>query len=76
MAYKLVAAQHLNRYRFSLQFADGKSCQCDLEPLLANHLQIDDLGTMHIDPEWGCLEFLQGRVDIAPATLYRFASPA
>jgi hypothetical protein len=26
-----------------------------------------------IDPDWGCLEFNHGQVDIEPQTLYRFA---
>jgi hypothetical protein len=31
------------------------------------------LNTGEIDPEWGCLQFQQGSVDIEPSTLYRYA---
>ncbi len=33
---------------------------------------MDALNTAHIAPEWRCLEFLNGHVDIDPKTLYRY----
>jgi hypothetical protein len=33
---------------------------------------MDALHTAHIDPKWGCLELLNGQVDIDPKALYRY----
>jgi len=41
--------------------------------LIGKHVSLDQLNTAHIDPEWGCLEFNAGFVDIEPKTLYQFA---
>jgi hypothetical protein len=42
--------------------------------LVGQHVSHDALNTPRIDPEWGCLEFNDGQVDVEPKTLYRFAT--
>ena len=62
-----------NGFIFSLTFANGESADVDLQPLIGEHVPEKDLASARIDPDWGCLEFCGGTVDIAPETLYRFA---
>ena len=70
---KLQRIEHQEAYRFSLTFADGRHREVDLQELIGQHVTLADVQTAHIDPEWGCLEFLNGQVDIEPKTLYRYA---
>lgn len=67
--------QHEN-YRFLLRFDNGEVAEADLQELIGAYVNLDQLGTACIDPEWGCLAFNQGRVDIDPQTLYKFAMAA
>jgi hypothetical protein len=60
-------------FTFSLTFANGDSADVDLQSLIGEHVSEKDLASARIDPDWGCLEFCGGTVDIAPETLYRFA---
>lgn len=61
-------------YHFLLTFENGEVKEADLADLIAQHVPLDILVTARIDPEWGCLEFNGGRVDIEPKTLYQFAN--
>jgi hypothetical protein len=61
-------------FEFVLTFADGETIRVDLQPLIEAHVSEEDLASARIDPDWGCLEFRNGAVDIDPTTLYRFAS--
>ncbi|VFM96747.1 MAG: Protein of unknown function (DUF2442) [Candidatus Kentron sp. G] len=61
-------------FTFSLLFADGKTILADLQPLIGAHISEQDLASARIDPDWGCLEFCNGAVDIDPVTLYRYAA--
>ena len=70
---KLQRIEHQETYRFSLTFADGRHREVDLQELIGQHVTLADVQTAHIDPEWGCLEFLNGQVDIETKTLYRYA---
>ena len=65
---------HLDAYRFLLAFENGVVKETDLIDLIGHHVSLDCLNTAHIDPEWGCLEFNGGQVDIEPKTLYQFAT--
>ena len=65
--------QQQNGYIFLLSFENGKTQQTDLTELIAHHVSIDDLKTARINPEWKCLEFKDGMVDIEPKTLYQYA---
>jgi hypothetical protein len=70
---KLKHFKQLDRYRFILTFENCETIEVNLQELIGQHVAVDLLNTAHIDPEWGCLEFLDGKVDIEPKTLYRFA---
>lgn len=71
---KLHAFKHQNDYVFALQFANQYYTEVDLAPLLQNYVEPSAIDTAQIDPEWGCLMFKDGMVDIEPKTLYRFAT--
>ena len=73
---KLTHFQHQEAYRFVLTFENGEVKEADLQELIGQHVAVDSLPTARIDAEWGCLEFLNGRVDIEPKTLYRYACAA
>ena len=70
---KLKHFKQLDLYRFVLTFENGEIIEADLQDLIGQHVASELLHTAHIDPEWGCLEFLGGKVDIEPKTLYRYA---
>ncbi len=69
---KLLHIEQCEEYRFVLTFENGEVREADLLGLIGQHVPADSLHTARIDPEWGCLEFLNGRVDIEPKTLYRY----
>ena len=73
---KLTHSEHQEAYRFVLTFENGEVREADLQNLIGQHVAVDSLLTAHIDAEWGCLEFLNGRVDIEPKTLYRYVCAA
>jgi hypothetical protein len=73
---KLRHVEQCEEYRFILSFENGETREADLQALIGQHLPIEGLRTAHIDKEWGCLEFLDGRIDIEPKTLYRYACSA
>lgn len=60
-------------YIFSLRFANGECARADLRALIGAAVSEEHLASARIDPDWGCLEFCAGAVDISPATLYRYA---
>lgn len=68
---KLTSFEHRQGYCFRLTFENGETQEADLHGLIGKYVSPDDLNTARIDPEWGCLEFKQGMVDIEPKTLYR-----
>lgn len=69
---KLKNIEHCQGYRFALTFANGVVKEVDLQELIGQHVPLEALDTARIDPEWGCLEFKAGAVDIEPKTLYRY----
>jgi hypothetical protein len=60
-------------FQFSLTFVNGRTLQVNIQPLLGAYLSEQELTSARIDPDWGCLEFCDGAVDIEPMTLYRYA---
>ncbi len=70
---KLIKFEHLTHYRFRLYFENGEIKSTDLQPLIGAYVPETLLSSAQIDPDWGCLEFSQGQVDIEPKTLYQFA---
>ncbi len=71
---KLKKFEHLDGYRFKLEFVNGEIKVVDLTDLIAKHIGWEDLSSACIDPEWGCLQFKNGNADIEPKTLYKFAA--
>ncbi len=71
---KLRSFEHKDQYTFLLEFVDHTRFEVDLFPLLAAYVEPSAIETAQIDPEWGCLMFKEGMVDIEPKTLYQFAS--
>lgn len=71
---KLQEFKQINGYIFYLKFDDGLSKEVDLENLLKNKISPEALATARIDKDWGCLEFLNSRVDIEPKTLYKYVT--
>jgi hypothetical protein len=69
---KLVEFSYLESHCFQLSFEDGSVLEADLSELLRKHLPLNQIHSARIDPDWGCLEFNEGRVDITPQTLLRF----
>ena len=72
---KLKDFQQRDGYRFVLTFENGEVRQADLTDLIGDHVEPEALATARVDPDWGCLEFKGGMVDIEPKTLYRYARP-
>jgi hypothetical protein len=71
---KLQSFEHKNNYVFALQFTDHSQVEVDLAPLLQAYVEPAAVASARIDPEWGCLMFKDGMVDIEPKTLYKFAT--
>jgi hypothetical protein len=70
---KLIKFKRQVDYQFTLTFENGEIKEIDLKGLIGQYVDINTLNTVHIDSEWGCLEFKGGMVDIEPKTLYRYA---
>lgn len=70
---KLKHFQHRQGYCFVLNFENGEMKEVDLQALIGAYVVAAAVHTARIDPEWGCLEFNSGAVDIEPKTLYQFA---
>lgn len=70
---KLVNFKYQQNYIFILTFENGESIKTDLKNLLEKHIDINNLNTAQLNKDWGCLEFNNGKVDIDPKTLYRYA---
>lgn len=71
---KLKYFEYIEAYTFDLKFEDGRTWRADLRDLIGREVPLEYFNTARIDPDWGCLEFVDGKVDIEPKTLYRFAS--
>jgi hypothetical protein len=71
---KLIDCKQKKDYIFLLTFQNGEVKETDMKDLIVKFVTLDDLHTAKVNPEWGCLEFLSGNVDIEPKTLYKYAS--
>lgn len=71
---KLESFKHKTDYVFTLSFSNQNPIEVDLSPLIKLHVKPSALSTAQIDPEWGCLMFNDGMIDIEPKTLYSFAT--
>ena len=70
---KLVNFKYQQAYIFILTFENGESKETDLKNVLEKYADVNNLNTAKLNKDWGCLEFNDGRVDINPKTLYRYA---
>ena len=70
---KLIKFTHQIGYQFTLFFENGENKESNLKELIGKHVNIEQIKTAQINPEWGCLEFNEGKVDIEPQTLYKYA---
>lgn len=73
---KLKSFEYQGAYQFLLTFENGEIITADLQSLIGQYIGLDSLPTAHLDADWGCLEFLNGQVDIEPKTLYRYVHTA
>ncbi len=71
---KLKQFTQQDAYHFRLIFENGDIREADLKPLIGDYVAPEALNTAHLDTEWGCLEFINGSVDIEPKTLYAYAN--
>lgn len=71
---KLVSFKHQQGYLFTLTFENGEIKDADLKILIEKYVSPNNLNTAQVNPEWGCLEFNNGVVDIEPKTLYYYAT--
>jgi len=69
---KLLKFDPLGNYKFRFHFENGETIESNLQSLLVKKVTRDQLHTARIDPDWKCLEFDGGMIDIAPRTLYEF----
>ncbi len=69
---KLQSFKNLN-FEFSLVFSNGEMFVVNLKALLEGYISEADLASARLDSDWGCLEFLNGTVDIDPTILYCYA---
>jgi hypothetical protein len=70
---KLKEIEYKKDYFFLLKFENGEVENTNLKTLISSYVEPKDLGTAHINSEWGCLEFKNGAVDIEPKTLYQYS---
>ena len=71
---KLTAFNYLGDYKFKLQFENGDVKEADLKELIASKVSLKQVRTARLDPDWKCLEFNNGMVDIEPKTLFNFCN--
>ena len=80
MYWDITSAEHEAEYRIRVRFRDGKSGVVDLKPLIDKGgvfsalREIDAFRAFSIDPEWHVLSWEDGRLDVAPETIYEEAT--
>ena len=80
MYWDITSAEHEAEYRIRVRFRDGKSGTVDLKPLIDKGGVFSALcdqeafKAFSIDPEWHILSWQDGRIDVAPETVYEQAT--
>ena len=80
MYWDITSAEHEGDYRIRVRFRNGKSGVVDLKPLIekggvfAALRDIDAFKAFNVDPEWHVLSWQNGRIDVAPETIYEEAT--
>ena len=75
-----MSAEHEGQYRIRVRFQNGKSGVVDLKPLVDKGgvftalRDIEAFKAFSIDPEWHVLSWEDGRIDVAPETVYEEAT--
>ncbi len=76
MYWDVIDAKYESEYRIRVHFRDGKSGVVDLKPLIDKGGAFSVLRdtevfrAFSIDPEWHVLSWENGRIDVAPETVY------
>jgi hypothetical protein len=80
MYWDIVSAEYLDSYRIRVCFDDGEAGVVDMEHLIHKggvFSALRDLETFKafsIDPEWHILSWQDGRIDVAPESVYEQAT--
>jgi glucose-6-phosphate isomerase len=80
MYWDILSAEHVGGYRIRVCFSDGESGVFDMEYLInkggvfAALRDMDAFNAFLIDPEWHVLSWQDGRIDVAPETVYAKAT--
>jgi len=80
MYWDIISAEYEADYRIRVGFRNGKSGVVDLGPVVEKGGVFDALRSIaafkafSIDPEWHVLSWQNGRVDVAPETVYEQAT--
>jgi hypothetical protein len=80
MKWELIEAKYVGGYRIAVTFRDGARGTVDLKPVVdkggvfAALQDIDQFKEFTIDPDWATLTWQDGRIDIAPDTLYEMTT--
>ena len=76
MYWGITSAEHEAEYRIRVRFRNGKSGVVDLKPLIekggvfGSLRDVAAFKAFSIDPEWHVLSWEDGRLDVAPETIY------
>ena len=80
MYWDIISAEHIDDYRIRVHFRDGKEGVVDLGSCIQSGgiflaiADIEEFKKFTIDPEWHVLSWKNGRIDIAPETIYAAAT--
>lgn len=80
MYWDIITAEYVDGYRIKVLFRDGKSGVVDLASCIAEGgvflaiADMDEFKKFVIDPDWHVLSWQGGRIDIAPETVYSYAT--
>ena len=69
---RLIKYKNIDDYNFYFEFENKDSGEVNIESLIGKYVTKNELSTVNLNEEWGCLEFKKGLVDIEPQTLYKF----
>jgi len=78
--WDITSAEYVEEYKIRVSFRDGSSGTVDLKSLVEKGGVFSDLADIEafkafsIDPEWHVLSWQQGRIDVAPETIYEQAT--
>ena len=80
MYWDITSAEYADGYRIRVRFQNGKSGVVDLKPLIDRGgvfsvlRDVEVFKAFSVDPEWHVLSWEDGRIDVAPETVYEEAT--